>query len=165
VAIEALISLGGNMGDRKAIADEAVARLARLPDSSISGLSSYYRTEPVGPVMQAWFLNMALSMRTAMSLDGLLQCCNDIEAALGRDRSVEIPWGPRPIDIDVVAFRHAGDPVYTARDKLDRAFILIPLAEIAREEWIEGEKIIDRAAAVDRSGVSVLDWGHPGRSS
>jgi 2-amino-4-hydroxy-6-hydroxymethyldihydropteridine diphosphokinase len=160
--MEALLSLGGNMGDRKALADEAIARLSRLPHTIVTAQSSYYRTEPVGPVAQSWFLNLAVMVHTELSVAALVAACRAIETELGRDRANEISWGPRPIDIDVVAFREAAKGAFTARDKIDRAFVLVPLAEIAREEWIEGERIIDMASAVDRAGVSALDWGKAG---
>ena len=67
--------------------------------------SSYCRTEPVGPVEQEWFLNIGVALRTAQSRGDLSAACRAIEAEFGRDRSQEISWGPRPIDIDVVQLR------------------------------------------------------------
>jgi 2-amino-4-hydroxy-6-hydroxymethyldihydropteridine diphosphokinase len=146
-----LLSLGGNTGDRRALNDTAVARLAALADTTVTARSHYYRTEPVGPVKQAWFLNTALSLRSTMTADALAQACKEIETTLGRDRATEIPWGPRPIDIDVI------DP---SRPE-DRAFVLVPLADIAPEAILGGQTIRDRLAGIGVAGVERLDWSPP----
>jgi 2-amino-4-hydroxy-6-hydroxymethyldihydropteridine diphosphokinase len=99
----ALLSLGGNVGDRKAAMDAAVERLAALPGTRVTARSPHYRTAPDGPVAQDWFVNLAVAVETEMDATELAAACKRIEAALGRDRSREIPWGPRPVDIDVVA--------------------------------------------------------------
>jgi 2-amino-4-hydroxy-6-hydroxymethyldihydropteridine diphosphokinase len=162
--IDALLSLGGNIGDRRAFIDEAVARLARLSETTITARSGYYRTAPVGPVAQAWFLNVAVALRTALSPVGLAAAGHAIEADLGRDRTREIPWGPRVIDIDLVAYADAGaagglrTPNGTPPAQ---AFVLAPLAEIAPDESIAGVRIADRLAAADTAGVERLDWAHP----
>jgi 2-amino-4-hydroxy-6-hydroxymethyldihydropteridine diphosphokinase len=144
VTVSALLCLGGNMGDRRALMDDAVRRLSSIPETVVSARSSYYCTEPVGPVKQNWFLNIAVSLRTGQSREQLVAACRAIEAALGRDRSKEISWGPRPIDIDVMSYD--GSAVTD-----DRAFVTIPLAEIA-----PGIKDSARAA-----GVEKLDWPVP----
>jgi len=141
---DVLLSLGSNMGDRKALVDAAVARLGRLPGTEVRARSSYYRTEPVGPVQQEWFLNIGVSLETEQSRGDLSAACRAIEAELGRDRSQEISWGPRPIDIDVVKY---GDAALLD----ERAFVVVPLAEIAANLTTGG----------DTSGVTRLDWPVP----
>jgi 2-amino-4-hydroxy-6-hydroxymethyldihydropteridine diphosphokinase len=96
----ALLSLGGNIGERKALMDAAVVRLAALPATKIVARSSYYRSAPDGPVAQDWFVNLAVTLTTQLSATDLAASCRAIEADLGRDRTKEISWGPRPIDID-----------------------------------------------------------------
>ena len=151
---EALLSLGSNLGDRRALIDAAVARLAALPKTILRARSSYYRTAPVGPVEQEWFLNIAVALRTGQSRAGLAAICHMIEADLGRDRSREISWGPRPIDIDVVAFG--------ADETIDlRSFVLVPLAEIAPESLVEGRTIAELALEAGSDGVEKLDWAVP----
>ena len=154
MTVAALLSLGGNMGDRKALMDEAVRRLGEIPETVVRARSSYYRTEPVGPVKQDWFLNIAVALRTGQSRSELVAACRAVEAALGRDRSREISWGPRPMDIDVLGYDdwHAKD---------DRAFVLVPLAEIAPQVLVEGNSVADRAASVGIAGVEKLDWPVP----
>jgi 2-amino-4-hydroxy-6-hydroxymethyldihydropteridine diphosphokinase len=157
VSIEALLSLGGNMGDRKKLMDEAVTRIGALPGTSVLARSSYFRTEPVGPVeKQPWFLNIAVKIVTDLGRETLTASCRAIETALGRDRAREISWGPRTMDIDVVG--------YGGWSKVDdRGFVLIPLAEIAPDVVVEGKTLQERAAAVSRDSVQRLGWPLPSR--
>ena len=151
MSVAVLLSLGGNVGDRKALIDEAVARIAALPETTLRARSSYYRTEPIGPVTQPWFVNIAIAVETSMARVALAAACRQIEGELGRDRSTEISWGPRPIDIDVVA--------YGAALEIDaRAFVLVPLAEIAADVQVGGMTIGALAARAGSSGVEKLDW-------
>jgi 2-amino-4-hydroxy-6-hydroxymethyldihydropteridine diphosphokinase len=165
VVAEAFLALGSNLDDRQALVDEAVGRLAGLDRTRLVARSSYYRTEPVGPVAQEWFLNIAIELLTELDPDALLQSCHSIEAELGRRRAVEIRWGPRLIDIDIIAF----DNVVRADSGLtlphprfaERGFVLVPLAEIAAGTSIGGRTIAQYLAEVDVSGVEKLDWPVP----
>lgn len=159
--IDALLSLGGNVGDRKATMDAAVARLAALPGTAVTARSPYYRTEPDGPVEQAWFVNVAVAVRTEMDAAALAAACRDIEAALGRDRSNEIPWGPRPIDIDVIA-TGSGLRMEPPAGRLDsRPFVLVPLADIAPAVVVAGSSVASHARSAGQAGVERLDWPVP----
>ena len=150
----ALLSLGGNLGDRKSLIDTAVVRLGQLPGTRLRARSSYYRTVPVGPVKQDWFLNIAVALATGLAEKALADACRGIEAGLGRDRTREIVSGPRPIDIDVVA--------YGAAAAIDsRSFVLVPLAEIAPSFAIGGTTIDALARKADAVGVVRLDWSLP----
>ena len=151
---EALLSLGGNVGDRRALVDAAVARLAALPGTRLRAHSSYYRTAPVGPVSQEWFLNIAVALTTGLEFEPLAAACRAIETDLGRDRTREIPSGPRPIDIDVIALGDTAKPD-------DRAFVLVPLAEIAANAIVAGVAVRDRLAKIKVVGVDKLDWPPP----
>jgi 2-amino-4-hydroxy-6-hydroxymethyldihydropteridine diphosphokinase len=154
VSVTALLSLGGNVGDRRALMDGAVLRLVALPETRLVARSSYYRAAPVGPVEQPWYLNIAVELSTELSRDALVGACRIIEAELGRDRSKEISWGPRTMDIDVVAYRSVAD--------IDnRAFVLVPLAEIAPDFRVAATTIGAVAAAIDATGVERLNWQVP----
>jgi 2-amino-4-hydroxy-6-hydroxymethyldihydropteridine diphosphokinase len=156
VTIDALLSLGGNMGDRKALMDAAVERLAALPGTTVTARSSYYRTAPDGPIEQDWFVNLAVAIRTDFDPAALAAACRQIEADLGWDRTREIPWGPRPIDIDVIAVGSAGamTPVGGSLDV--RPFVLVPLAEIAPRTAIAGITLLEHAEAAGMAGVARL---------
>jgi 2-amino-4-hydroxy-6-hydroxymethyldihydropteridine diphosphokinase len=151
MTVTALLSLGGNLGDRKSTMDEALRRLAQLPGAKLLARSGYYRTAPDGPVAQPWFVNMAATLSTSLSRDELKHACRDIEASLGRDRRREISWGPRIVDIDVVAYGQAAD--------IDRRpFVIIPAAEIAGHMRIGTATLASLAASADAIGVEKLDW-------
>jgi 2-amino-4-hydroxy-6-hydroxymethyldihydropteridine diphosphokinase len=161
VAIEAWLSLGGNMGDRKALMDAAVERIAALPGTRITARSPYFRTAPDGPVEQEWFVNLAIAVATGMDADALAAACRAIEADLGRDRSKEVPWGPRPIDIDVIAIGRDGvmEPYGGAMDM--RGFVQIPLSHIVSTPVTPGVAPDRNAVAPGQNGVVILDWPVP----
>lgn len=160
---DVLLGLGSNLGDRKALIDEAITRLDRLPGSRITARSSYYRTEPVGPVAQDWFVNIAARLVTEIDGAALAAACHDIEAGLGRNRAVEIPSGPRPIDIDIIAIGHPNALAYDLRHPrfIAHAFALVPLAEIAADIRLGAKTVAEHLAAVGSSGVERLDWTVP----
>jgi 2-amino-4-hydroxy-6-hydroxymethyldihydropteridine diphosphokinase len=159
--IDVLLSLGGNIGDRKATMDKAVDRLAATLGTTVTARSAYYRTRPDGPVAQDWFVNLAVALRADMDVATLAAACRETEAELGRDRSGEIPWGPRTIDIDVVAVGK-GLAMDASGGKLDRRpFVLVPLAEIAPTVVIQGKTVADHARAAGAAGVERLDWPVP----
>lgn len=162
---DAFLALGSNLGDRKALVDAAVRRLAALPDTVLAARSSYYRTEPVGPVPQEWFLNLVVGVRTTLEPEALLDAAHLVEAELGRDRSREVRWGPRTLDIDLIAH---GDASRTGPGLLlphprfaERAFVLVPLAEIAPDALIAGRSVAEHLASVGSEGVERLDWAVP----
>jgi 2-amino-4-hydroxy-6-hydroxymethyldihydropteridine diphosphokinase len=157
---EAWLSLGGNIGDRKRAMDEAVARLGRLPGTRVTARSSYYRTAPVGPVEQDWFVNLCVAIETGMDDAALRAACREIETAMGRDRSREISWGPRVVDLDVIARSDMSDA--PAHRELTRGYVIVPLAEIAPDRVVAGRTVSEIAAGVDVMGVERLDWTVPG---
>ena len=162
---DALLGLGSNLGDRKALVDEAVVRLGLLPGTHLRTRSSYYKTEPVGPISQEWFLNIAVALRTELDPDALLAACHTIEAALGRKRGAEIRWGPRFIDIDLIAFddvsRSDGSLNLPHPRFAERGFVLVPLAEIAATVRVGRRTVADHLALVGGAGVEKLDWPVP----
>jgi 2-amino-4-hydroxy-6-hydroxymethyldihydropteridine diphosphokinase len=99
-------------------------------------------------------------VETALSPRALLERTRGIEQQLGRDRANETRWGPRPIDIDILAF---GDVEMQDPDlqlphprMFERAFVLVPLAEIAGDRVIGGIKVADALARIDAKGVEKL---------
>ncbi len=127
------LSLGSNVGARRAALESAVERLAEV--GTVLAVSSFYETEPVGTARPEWFLNCAAALETELMPRQLLSRLLAIEQALGR-RRLE-PKGPRTIDIDIILF--ANSTVSTAELTIphpamhERRFVLEPLAEIAPE--------------------------------
>lgn len=154
----AFLALGGNLGDRAGALARALAALGRLPGTEVAAVSSLYATAPVGPVPQPEFLNAAAELRTRLGPRELLAACLGIEADLGRVRTVR--WGPRTIDLDLLLYGdlRLDEPglVLPHPRLISRAFVLVPLAEIAPGLLLEGRTAAAWAAAADRRGVRRL---------
>ncbi len=129
-----LISLGSNLGDRKALLDSAVASLSNTPDVTVRKISTYHETTPVGgPSGQGAFLNAAVALETTFDPEFLLDRLHAIEAEANRVRTVH--WGERTLDLDLLLF---GDRVIESPRlsvphprMVVRRFVLAPLSEIA----------------------------------
>ena len=153
--MRAYLGIGSNIGDMALMLDRAVAGLAATPGISLAARSADYRTPPWGKTDQPWFLNGALAIDTGLGPHDLLDACLSVERDLGRVR--EGRWGPRLIDIDVLSYE--GTAVSDARLVLphryvrERAFVLVPLAEIAPDLSIGGERVADALAKLDREGI------------
>jgi len=134
VASDIFIALGTNQGDRELNLLCAVAEIGRLTASRITGLSSFYDTQPVGEVEQGNFLNAVLKMESSFSPQELLAELQRIETAVFR-RVRTIHWGPRPMDLDILFYGDltvAGEELTIPHPRLhERGFVLVPLAEIA----------------------------------
>ncbi len=125
--MRAWLGIGSNIGDMAATLDRAVASLAATPGIRVLARSSDYRTPPWGKTDQPWFLNGAVAIETDLDPHALLDACQGIEHALGRVR--EERWGPRIIDIDVLAYEGAAVDdarlVLPHRYVRERAFVLV----------------------------------------
>ena len=156
--VTACLALGSNLGDKVGHLRQAAAAIAQLPQTRILAQSSIYRTPPWGKTDQDWFANAALSVETALSPHALLEAVLEIERRLGRIRRER--WGPRIIDIDVLTH---GDAVL-ATDTLtlphpamtERAFVLVPLNEIAPDLVIRGKTVRHWLAALDATGITPM---------
>jgi 2-amino-4-hydroxy-6-hydroxymethyldihydropteridine diphosphokinase len=122
--------------------------------------SSDYRTPPWGVTDQAPFVNAVIAVATSLAPRDLLAHTQRCERALGRDRAHERRWGPRTIDIDILAY---DDLVLADRDLIlphphlfERAFVLVPLAEIAGDRQIAGVRVSDALKRVDAGGIERL---------
>ena len=157
---EALVALGGNLGDVRATLDRAVAMLCDGRQVRLIARSSDYRTPPWGVTDQPAFVNLGLVVDTALSPRALLARALGVEAALGRDRTKARRWGPRTVDIDLIAYDDIGideaDLTLPHPRALERAFVLAPLAEIAADHMIAGTKISDALARLDTGGIERL---------
>jgi len=126
------LGLGANTGNRHQNLKRALALLSGKIE--VGKVSSIYETEPVGNINQPRFLNMVCQARTSLTPEELLTLAKDIEKKMGRLPAAE-RWGPRPIDIDILFY---GDRVIETPELViphprltERAFVLVPLAEIA----------------------------------
>ena len=157
---DALLGFGGNVGDVRATLKEAVALFADGKGVILRARSSDYATPPWGVTDQPPFINLAIQVETALPPRALLERALEVERALGRDRARETRWGPRTIDIDLIAY---DDLAIDERDLIlphprlfERAFVLVPLAEIVPDRVIAGRKIKDALAAIDVAGIEKL---------
>src|SRR5437588_4741396 len=152
------LALGSNMGDRRGYLAGALQQLRELME--ISAISSIYETEPTGYLEQGRFLNMVCSGKTGLSARELLRRVKEIEKSLGRRPTFRN--GPRPIDIDILFY----DELSVTQDDLtvphprmaERAFVLVPLAEIAADKVdpASGQSVQELLKGVSREGVQKL---------
>ena len=130
---QALLGLGGNLGDRASILGAALARLGALPGTRLLAVSSAWDSDPVGPPGQPCYLNLCAALATPLGPTELLAAALDIERDLGRVRSV--PNAARTCDIDLL-FHSAAPQLDQAGLTLPhprwhlRPFVVIPLGEI-----------------------------------
>ena len=130
-AVVVYLGLGSNMGDRQKNLDKALDLLSQR--LRLGKISSIYDTEPVGNIDQPRFLNMVCQAYTRLAPEGLLALCKGIESKLGRASGK--PNTPRPLDIDILLYDEqtvdTPDLVIPHSKMTERAFVLVPLAEIA----------------------------------
>jgi 2-amino-4-hydroxy-6-hydroxymethyldihydropteridine diphosphokinase len=155
---EAFIALGGNVGDVRATFDRAIALLCDGADVRLVARSSDYRTPPWGVTDQPPFINAAIEVSTALTPHALLDRAQACERALGRHRERERHWGPRTIDLDLLAYDDLviSDATLTLPHPrlFERAFVLVPLAEIAPGRLIAGRSV--SAALAELSTKDIL---------
>ncbi len=149
------LCLGSNLGDRKKNLLWALALLSR--EVSLEKTSSVYETEPVGCKEQLFFLNLVCRVTTTLNPRELLYLAKVIENKMGRIPSRQIN-APRPIDIDILFYGRqiikSSDLVIPHPRLVERAFVLIPLSEIAPELVHPelGNSIVELASSVKGCG-------------
>src|SRR5205823_7001696 len=104
VMAEALLALGGNVGEVRDTLSRAVAMLCDGADVQLLARSSDYATPPWGVEDQPPFVNLCIAVATSLTPQALLARAQQVERALGRARANERRWGPRPVDIDILAY-------------------------------------------------------------
>lgn len=159
---EFYLSLGSNIGNRIKNLEAVLAFLNELPATTVTATSRYYETRPVGVVNQRDFINRVVKIETEFAPQELKEETRQIEDYFGRDRS--LVWGPRSVDIDLIWY--SGGLVNTAELTIpharmwERAFVLLPLAELAPElSAPEGKTVEELAAEFDlvTEGVRVYE--------
>ncbi|HTV30750.1 MAG TPA: 2-amino-4-hydroxy-6-hydroxymethyldihydropteridine diphosphokinase, partial [Xanthobacteraceae bacterium] len=157
---EAFIALGGNLGDVRTTFEQAISRLCDGEAVRLLARSSDYRTPPWGVTDQPPFINAAIAVSTGLSPHELLVRTKATERALGRDSAHEPRWGPRPVDLDILAYDeielHDPDLTLPHPYMFERAFVLVPLAEIAPDRIIAGIRVREALERIDTSGIEKL---------
>ncbi len=155
------IGLGSNLADPHAQVEAGLHALAALPDSRLLRRSRLYRSAPWGRTDQPDFVNAAALVETGLAPAQLLHALLALERRAGRERDAT-RWGPRVLDLDVLVYGNLvlDEPgLHVPHPHLhERAFVLVPLAEIAPDLNVPGRGPIDRLlAAVD--AVSCRPFG------
>jgi 2-amino-4-hydroxy-6-hydroxymethyldihydropteridine diphosphokinase len=156
----AYIGIGSNLDDPERQVRAAIDALGRLPRSTFAGASRLFRTAPWGKADQPAFVNAAAAVSTALPPRELLDALLAIERAHGRVRDGE-RWGPRVIDLDILVYGDAriDEPgLHVPHPHLgERAFVLLPLADLAPDLEIPGlgpvRALIER---IDAAGCTAL---------
>lgn len=155
-----LIALGGNVGDVRATFKKAIAHICGMAQAVVIARSSDYATPPWGDEDQAPFINACIEIDTALDPHALLFVMKKIEQKFGRTRDKDRRWGPRTLDLDMIAY----DDVILDKPDLtlphprlfERAFVLVPLAEIAPDRMIAGIRVHYGLASVSTQGIERL---------
>jgi 2-amino-4-hydroxy-6-hydroxymethyldihydropteridine diphosphokinase len=155
-----VLALGSNLGDRLDNLQRGVTVLCG-DGLRCTAISAVFQTAPVGGPEQGDYLNAILLAESALPAMAILHRCQLAEAELGRVRTVR--WGPRTLDVDIIAYgaEVRADPELTLPHPRahERAFVLAPWLDVARDAWLPGcGSVADLlAAAPDRAGVRRLD--------
>jgi len=162
-AVTACVGLGGNVGEVARALDGAVRALDALPGSRLLRVSRVYRTPAWGQPDQPDFLNAAVALETLLRPRQLLDALLGIEQRFGRERAADGSgrWGPRTLDLDLLLYGDAvvDEPgLQVPHPHLhERAFALVPLAEIAADVQIPGHGSVRAAlAALDADGIEAI---------
>jgi 2-amino-4-hydroxy-6-hydroxymethyldihydropteridine diphosphokinase len=156
--IRVVLALGGNVGDKAATLRKALSALGAEPDIALTAVSRLYRTAPWGKTDQDWFVNACALGLTSLAPEALLERIKALEVELGRTPTER--WGPRVIDIDLIAY----DDISLKTERLtlphpelfNRAFVLAPLAEIAPDLIIGGRRVDEAATRLSADAAEVI---------
>ena len=158
--VEALLGLGGNVGDVRKTLDRAVTLLSDRDEVRLLAAIVRLSNSALGGCESAAVHQSLHRRRYRLTPHHLLARAQAVERALGRERAKEERWGPRPIDIDLLAYDDLAlqEPDLTLPHPrlFARAFVLAPLAEIAPERVIAGVRVREALAQLDASGIERL---------
>jgi 2-amino-4-hydroxy-6-hydroxymethyldihydropteridine diphosphokinase len=156
----ALIALGGNVGIVRATFEKAIANICGMAQAALVARSSDYSTPPWGEEDQARFVNACIEIDTGLDPHALLFVLHKVEQKFGRDRAREQRWGPRTLDLDLIAYDDLAldtSELTLPHPRLfERAFVLVPLAEIAPDRVIAGRSVREALSTVSRDGIARL---------
>lgn len=160
----AYIALGSNLEDPVTQIERGLADIDALSGTRVTSRSSLYRSAPVGYLDQPDFVNAVAGVETALPPAELLKALLDIETRHGRTR--ERVNGPRTLDLDIVVYgnREVNEPgLHIPHPRMrDRAFVIVPLAEIAPDLDVPGlGPVSELLAGVDRASLQRVNAAHP----
>jgi 2-amino-4-hydroxy-6-hydroxymethyldihydropteridine diphosphokinase len=155
-----LIALGGNVGDVRATFGKAIANICGMTQAVLIARSSDYTTPPWGDEQQEPFINACIEIETTLDPHALLFTLHKIEKKFGRDRAQERRWGPRTLDLDLIAYDDArldkSELTLPHPRLFERAFVLVPLAEIVPDRPIAGQTPRQALARLSTDGIERL---------
>ncbi|KAB7631952.1 2-amino-4-hydroxy-6-hydroxymethyldihydropteridine diphosphokinase [Stenotrophomonas rhizophila] len=157
----ACIGLGANLGDAAQTLRDAFPVLAALPQTTLRARSQLYSTPAWGNQDQPAFVNAAAVLETTLPAPDLLAALLEIERRFGRVRDPAVHWGPRALDLDVLLY---GEQIIDLPQLQvphpylhERAFALLPLAEIAPDAIIAGHgRVRDAVMRVQACGIASI---------
>ncbi|MGJ4904517.1 2-amino-4-hydroxy-6-hydroxymethyldihydropteridine diphosphokinase [Bradyrhizobium sp. HKCCYLRH2060] len=156
----ALVALGGNVGDVRATFRRAIPEICARASAALVARSSDYTTPPWGEEQQPPFINACIEIATAMPPRRLLSALHAVERMFGRDRAQETRWGPRTLDLDLIAYDDIAvdtpDLTLPHPRLFERGFVLVPLSEIVPARRIAGRRVDEAVLAVSRDGIRPL---------
>lgn len=164
-AVRVALGLGSNLGERQSLMAHALATLRAEPGVDVVAVSSLVETDPVGGPAQPDYLNAVVVVETTLPPLEVLALAQRCEQDAARARTER--WGPRTLDVDVLAYDAVAqdDPVLTLPHPRarERAFVLVPWAEVDPDFELSGRTVAEWADAVGREGVraSGLGWEVP----
>ena len=149
------IALGTNLGDRLANLRTAIQSMP--PEVKVLAESHVYETPPWGYEDQPAFLNMVIKAETKLEPEPLLKYLKQLEVELGREQNIR--WGPRLIDLDILFYDDlvlASPPLVIPHPRLhERAFVLVPLADVAPDliHPVLKQSVRDLLVAIEAQGI------------
>lgn len=156
----AFVAFGGNVGDARDTIARAIAQFCDGDRIRLIARSSDYETPPWGKTDQPAFINACIMIETGLTPVGLLDRAHEVERAFGRDRHKEERWGPRSLDIDLLTYGEdkIDDPDLTLPHPrlFERAFVLVPLTEIAPDAVVDGRSVREALDRLDQAGIERL---------
>ncbi|MEP3524137.1 MAG: 2-amino-4-hydroxy-6-hydroxymethyldihydropteridine diphosphokinase [Hyphomicrobiales bacterium] len=152
-----VFSIGSNIGNKIANIKAALDGLSAIDGLTIDTVSCFYKTPPWGVEDQDWFVNICASGHTSLQPNPLLGATQSVEKAIGREKTIR--WGPRLIDIDILFY---GDKIVDIPDLTiphksitERAFVLVPLQEIAGTMTLNGKTMSELIEQLPDEGASI----------
>ena len=159
--VRVALGLGSNLGDRRQHLADAVATIGETPGINVVEVSPLVETDPVGGPEQPDYLNAVVVVDTTLTSEAILDLAQRCEQRAGRVR--EQRWGPRTLDVDVLAYNalSSDDPKLTLPHPraTQRAFVMVPWAAVDPMFVVCGRSVRDWADALDSTGVRPVEGG------